>query len=271
MTQKNLDIQVGGVSFKVDPSNDQYGSEFWIKLNSNLYEPDTIKFLETQVGPNCIFMDIGAANGAMTLYAAARGANVISYEPENMVFQVLDSNLKLNPDLTNKVVIKQAGISTDKEFVRFGKGENRRILSDIVIDELKERADQVIEILSLSDELLTYAINGTKVVIKMDIEGAEWKILNDVNTLRSLKNSRATMLVAMHPGFYRKDLPGLIANKSLGRNIRRLQNFIDSIRVYEKITQFALVKRTNLDAVPNRFRFAFLITAGYFEFILDFS
>ncbi len=271
MTPITLKISIGGVEFNVDPANDQYGIDFWDKLNSNRYEPDTIKFLESRVGTDTILLDVGAANGAMTLFAATRGSQVVSYEPEEKVFNVLASNLKLNPDIRELVELKKAGVSIKNETIRFGRGEDRKILSDIVIDEQNENREILVEILSLSDELINLSQKGKKIVVKMDIEGAEWKILNDENSLEALRSVKATLLVALHPGFYRKALPSAYTTHSLMRHYRRIQNFIDSVKCYEMLTQYGSVKRTNLDEVPNKYRFAFLILAGYFEFVVEFE
>jgi FkbM family methyltransferase len=151
---------------------------FWNKLNSNRYEPDTIKFLENRVGKDTILLDIGAANGAMTLFAASRGSQVVSYEPEEKIFSALASNLKLTPDVRELVELKKAGVSIKNETIRFGRGEDRNILSDIVIDDQNENREIIVEILSLSDELISLSRKGKKIIVKMDIEGAEWKILN---------------------------------------------------------------------------------------------
>jgi FkbM family methyltransferase len=266
-----MEIKLAGAEFRIDHTYDHYGSEFWDKLNNNLYEPDTIKFLETNVGPETVLLDIGAANGAMTLFAAARGSHVVAYEPEPTIYQILEKNLHLNPRLVEKVSLKNAGISISPEQLRFGKGENREVLSDIVIDDNKENMNQVVEILSLTDELLIVSNYNRKIILKMDIEGAEWRILTDKGSLSALETAEATLLVAFHPGFYRRNLPKWLRNNGIGRNIRRLQNFNDSLRVYNSVTQHGVIKRTNLDKVPNKYRFAFLIFSGYFEFVISFS
>jgi len=233
MTPSILKISIGGVEFHVDPTADPYGIAFWKKLNSNRYEPDTIKFLESSVGVGTIFLDIGAANGAMTLFAAARGAEVVSYEPEEKVFSVL-------------------------------------AVSDIVVDGRDKLQETFVNILSLPDELISLSNKGKKFVVKMDIEGAEWKILNDECSLEALRSIKATLLVALHPGFYRKSLPNIFTTNSILRNYRRIQNLIDSLKTFKKLDRYGSVKRTNLDAVPNKYRFAFLVLAGYFEFVVEF-
>ena len=271
MTPSILKISIGGVEFNVDPTADPYGIEFWNKLNSNLYEPDTIKFLESRVGAGTILLDIGAANGAMTLFAATRGAQVVSYEPEEKVFSILANNVKLNPGISQLVELKRAGISTKNETIRFDRGENRKILSDIVIEVQAAKQETFVNILSLPDELNDLSSKGKKIVVKMDIEGAEWKVLNDERTLEALKFVKATLLVALHPGFYRKSLPKVFTTNSFLRNYRRIQNFIDSVKTFGKLTRFGSVKRTNMDEVPNKYRFAFLVLAGYFEFVIEFK
>ena len=270
MTPIILKISICGVEFNVDPTVDPYGVDFWKKLNSNLYEPDTFKFLENRVGADTILLDIGAANGAMTLFAAAHGAQVVSYEPEEKIFNALARNLSINPGISELVELKKAAISTQNETIRFSRGENRKIISDIVVDGRDKLQETFVNILSLPDELISLSNKGKKFVVKMDIEGAEWKILNDECSLEALRSVKATLLVALHPGFYRKSLPNIFTTNSILRNYRRIQNLIDSLKTFKKLDRYGSVKRTNLDAVPNKYRFAFLVLAGYFEFVVEF-
>ena len=74
---------------EVDLNGDYYGKDFWDRVSNRRYEPDTIGFIEDNCDVNTDFMDIGAANGAMTLIAASTGARVSSYEPDPKIFQVV--------------------------------------------------------------------------------------------------------------------------------------------------------------------------------------
>jgi 2-polyprenyl-3-methyl-5-hydroxy-6-metoxy-1,4-benzoquinol methylase len=68
----------GGREFTVNLSEDFYGKDFWDRVSKSEYEPDTLDFLRRHCTQGTIFMDVGAANGAMTLIAANLGARVYS-------------------------------------------------------------------------------------------------------------------------------------------------------------------------------------------------
>lgn len=58
-------------------------------------EPDTIQFIDS-FKSNSNFIDCGANIGLYSLYAATKGHNVISFEPESANFYLLNSNILLN-------------------------------------------------------------------------------------------------------------------------------------------------------------------------------
>jgi FkbM family methyltransferase len=255
---------------RIDVLGDNYGLEFWKSFESGNYEPDTLKFLETRVNSETVFLDIGAANGALTLLGAALGATVRAYEPHLQIFTVLKRNIELNSNECSKVEIYNCGISNEEKWLEFGKESDRSVFSEIVTGNESGSSSQKIRILSLSNELRVASSQKKKVIIKMDIEGAEWKIINDKAMLQSMKDAKVTMLLALHPGFYRKQWISIQGLKAIFLATRRIQNFLESLRTFDHITKFAAIQRTNLNPVPNRYRFAFLVFAGYYEFILEF-
>ena len=63
-------------NFSLNPEIDFYGDSYWEKISQKSYEPDTMVFLENNVGPLTDFIDVGAATGAMSLIAAKLGSRV---------------------------------------------------------------------------------------------------------------------------------------------------------------------------------------------------
>ena len=126
-----------------------------------------------------------------------------------------------------------------------------------------------ISILSLPKEL-TRALPAEKVIVKMDIEGAEWRILGDDKCLRAMKKVNATMLLAVHPGFYRPHKKYFRGLNRISLEIFRIRNFLESLRTYNNLSKYATIQRTNLNPINNAYLFALLITAGYHEFIVEF-
>jgi FkbM family methyltransferase len=255
----------------VDLESDPYGKNFWKNFEDNQYEPDTLDFLRRNLTTNSIFFDIGAANGAITLFAATLGCKVFSYDPNPSIYSILKRNVELNPELTGKVKVFNVGISNVTSTVAFSKGTNRKVFSDIALTGVSDKTPQRIAVHSLSKMLEAHSENSPNTVIKMDIEGAEWKILNDTHCVKAMQKIGATLLLAVHPGFYRQEKSRTILTRRIWKILTRLLSYAESIRTYKSLSKAGTVSRTNYVSVPNASKFALLIMAGYYEFIVDFG
>jgi FkbM family methyltransferase len=257
----------------IDLTGDHYGRDFWEKIRTRRYEPDTIGFIEDRVTSETTFMDIGAANGAMTLIAAQNGAIVFSYEPDPGMFRVLSKNVELNSSLNGRIILNPVALSSENGQISFAKGSDPRVLSDIVVGSHSLHAmSPNVSVKSIAEEIsLIHNPLERQLIIKMDIEGAEWKILSDPSSLAVLQNHRAITLLAVHPGFYRphkKIFPGI---SRLSLEIFRLRNFVEALTVFRELRKYSRIYRTNLNELSNPFLIALLIIAGYHEFILEFN
>lgn len=264
-----LQISYKQTSLLVDTTNDHYGEAFWISLEAHQWEPDTINFLEREIEPGTILFDIGAANGSITLIAAALGAQVISYEPNPTVFVVCERNIALNASLGFQIFLQRAAVSNIPSEIKFVEGANSKIISEISIGSHSD-LETVIPVLSLKDELSRFAKKQKKILIKMDIEGAEFAILHDRATLEALKSNGVKLLLAVHPGFYRP-ISQVRILKRLRTKIFILRNFFEAMKLFNELASFSHISRTNLNPITSKKIFALLITAGYHEFILDFN
>ena len=128
-----------------------------------------------------------------------------------------------------------------------------------------------IEILALSEEMDKFHSDmSRKLIIKMDIEGAEWRILKSDDTLQKLQHHEATLILAVHPGFYRPFKRRLRGLDRVRLFFWHLRNLRESIQVFNKIKSLTLIKRTNLNPITEKGQFGKLVWAGYHEFILEF-
>jgi len=261
-------IELCGKSLDLDIAGDYYGEEFWTKIQNHEYEPDTLDFICTRANTNVDFMDIGAANGAMSLIAAVRGARVQAFEPDPQIRKVLQRNVELN-NRVGHISISGAAISNFKGELLFDKRANAQVLSDIMFAGEKEKGATIL-VADLSGELDKFHIDSNrKLVIKMDIEGAEWKTLNDLQALTCLKKHNATLLLAVHPGFTHP-VPKFAGHSLLFRAPWLIRQILDSINLFKKLSMSATIQRTNLNFITSKFKFATLIISGYHEFIIEF-
>lgn len=265
--EKNLKIL--GQAVRIDLVNDYYGEGFWEKINGNRWEPDTFDFIRSFCDNSTHFFDIGAANGAMSLAAAIKGATVTSYEPDPIIFSVLRRNVELNENLSNRIELKNAGISSKSGKIDFDISSDPEIFSGILFRNSTFEKSKI-EVFGLSEQVSEYGSLKEKVVIKMDIEGAEFKILNDLAVLKTLEKFDALLLLAIHPGFNRQYKKSKF-NRKISEKMWRRSNIRESLEVFSAIEQFANVFRTNLNPVKSKESFACLVDAGYHEYVIDFS
>jgi FkbM family methyltransferase len=271
-TDSLLEIEINNQKITVDLSNDHYGAFFWKKMASNQYEPDTTNFISTSCSELTDFMDIGAANGAMTLLAATKNSRVRSYEPDPKIFSVLTKNVDINKHINKHITTVNSALSNKKSSIKFQKGKNNQILSSIVFTGHENTEANDLTVLSLLEELDDFHTDlGRNVVLKMDIEGAEWRILNDEKTLQGLAQHKAIMLLATHPGFYRPFKRIIRGLDKFRYAYWKQKNFLESRKTFKLLSKYGTVKRTNLDLVTTDTTFARLINAGYNEFVLDFK
>ena len=254
-------------AFELDPDIDFYGDGYWLKVAKKTYEPDTMVFLENNIDSNTDFIDIGAATGAMSLIAASLGANVLAFEAIPRVYSIATAHFSNNPGLYGKIRIQNKAISNVEGILELGRNANSKIISSIS----NEETNQKVEIAALANVIGEIYQNDRKLVLKIDIEGAEWQLLSDNTTLTKLNNSQAIVLLAIHPGFHRpfKKLP--LGLTCITKKIWQVQNLLTTYFFFRKLLKMANITRTSLDKIKSPKKCVLLMFGGYFEFILNFG
>jgi len=264
------EIRILGQKIKIDPAGDYYGLAYWQRIEARQYEPDTISFLEANCNNQTDFMDIGAANGAMSIIASILGAQVSAYEPDDTIYRVFRRNLELNNELLSSVSLYNKALSDTNTVIQFNSETDASILSSIIFSN-ERISSGLVEVSSLVDEIDRFHEDLTRqIVIKMDIEGAEWRILSSRAVISSLNSHRAKLLLAVHPGFT-KPIPRLANHFLITRIPWLVAQFVESVQLFTGINSYAEIQRTNGNTVSNKFKFALLIAAGYHEFVMAFG
>ena len=266
-------VQNGSCQFDVDLSGDHYGEDYWRSIAGGKYEPDTLSFLFRNLASDALFLDIGAANGPMSLIGACLGATVISFEPLPHMFRILERNVEINKNLRKKITLKNLAVSSFSGVINFSQNANPQVLSDIVFSVLTpEDRGQSVSVTTLQEELKQLDLEKfTKVVIKIDIEGGERALIFDQVTMSEFQRTKALVLLALHPGFHRPHRNKIVGTKTITFAIWKIRNFIDSYLIFKRLSRFASIRRTNLDLVTSAGKFSLLSVAGYFEFIINFG
>lgn len=209
-----------------------YGDPFWSEIANGTYETVTFNFLEKlQASGYEHFIDIGAATGCMSLYAASTGLKVISIEPQEMVYGALVRNLSLNPSLSSRISLVYALVSKSNDQTSICESFTPGAAGPIASGTLSSNSVTI-------KELLTGVGNSSKVAMKIDIEGAEFPLLTDRSTVDFLSERKPLIYIALHPGFKRP----LKNNASyLSRLFWRIQASVDIFEFFFSVSSKATI------------------------------
>jgi FkbM family methyltransferase len=263
------DINSSFGKFQIDLNEDFYGDGFWDRIENGSYEPDTMAFLKLNVNQNSDFIDVGAANGSMTIIAGLRGARVLSFEAAPGIFAVADRNARIN-NFINEVEVVNAAISNRDGVMTFSRAGDNKVLSSIVFTSLQNSSTEI-QVLKLADVIQKFHKLSRDLVLKVDIEGAEWQLFQDQETIKALAEHKAIVLLAIHPGFHRpyKNLP--LGLTFFFKIVWQLRNAAETHRVFKNLLRFAHIQRTSRDFIHSPRKIVALMFGGYFEFILTFD
>lgn len=254
-------------TFDVDLANDFYGKEYWEAFGSGQYEPDTIHLISNFCDRNTLFLDIGAANGGMTLLAGLTGAEVIAVEPNPQMFEVLSRNIDLNFHGDSRISAVKGLVAVKEISGVSGRNIGKRLTS-IVLTHWDTSEDEFLDIYSIRSLVGENKEYRSRLVVKMDIEGAEWNLLSDDSTLSLLAQKEALLILAIHPGLQH---PLTSPRNILARMVWNIRNLYTSTRFFFSVSRYAAIMRTNLNKVNACSKFLLLSLGGCHEFVLDFQ
>lgn len=260
-----MQITLRGQNFTVDSAFEEsigvYGKPFWEKVGSSNYEIDTFTFIEKSFSKGKRkFVDIGAATGCMSLFAASLGYEVVALEPQADIYEALKRNVALNPDLSTRIDCREVLLTSGY------KGLNER---EFFTEGAEGPLSTVVTSLVTLDALdLLVTINGPiGFSLKMDIEGAEFSLLRDVKLLEFLKTGNSILFLSFHPGFQRP-LPPL-AN-IIQKLLWRFSTLNDTNKFVTLLTAHSRIAFKNEDKFLSRIGVVWKIVRGERDFTLYF-
>jgi FkbM family methyltransferase len=271
MKVDQFQVKISGeeIQFNVNLKDDGYGADYWSRLVLGEYEPDTICLIKRFSAPDYCFIDVGAANGAMSLIAAAMGCEVVTIEPNRQVFAVLKRNIALNPKISERIHPVNAILASDEDKALGNELIfERGILTEITREGADYKDFNNLEILNIEDVMRM--TTKRKIFMKIDIEGAEWKLFQSRNFIKELIRKNITIIIALHPGLNRpldRKLGNGLKIRKQPKVIWRLLNIRDSVCFFRRVSKFTIYK-TNYTKVNDVRKFVMLILGGYHEFIL---
>lgn len=167
---------------------------FWDRVEAGRWEPGTLAALIPLLGPDVTFLDIGAWVGPLSLLAAVRGARVVAVEADPAAQDQFRRNLAANPDLARRVALVAAAISPSAGEVRLGA---RRKRGDSMSSILLADGPGAWTAPAVTPAMLAERVGPERLVIKIDIEGAEYALLPHLGPL--LSGPDTSILLSLHP------------------------------------------------------------------------
>ncbi|CAM5775667.1 nucleotide-binding protein [Labrys miyagiensis] len=185
-------IAIGDIHFNVADDKES----FWDKAGAGSWEPETLASVRALVDPHTLLIDIGGWIGPITLLAASLGARVLAFEPDPRAFELLGANVAANPSLAPRIELHNAAASPVAGRVRLGSprkpGDS---MGSILAAENGAALWDAAAVLPA--EIASMAEGARRIVLKMDVEGAEYTLLPHMAPLLGPRTEAA--LIAFHP------------------------------------------------------------------------
>lgn len=188
-----IDTQIGPM-YLMDGKDSLMNIIFW---SGSHYEIGVVQLLEKLVKPGDTVLDIGGHIGYFALLLSklvGPDGKVITFEPQDLLNRYIKENLKVNS--IDNCTVEQVLISDQIGEVAFNESPDFGHSS--VSSEIQEKAEFTTSI-KQSTTLDRYAQDHLTSLdfIKMDVEGAEYLILNE-GSRNTLLKYKPAILIEMH-------------------------------------------------------------------------
>jgi FkbM family methyltransferase len=185
-------ISAAGASFFVVDDKES----FWDRFESGAWEPETLRAVAASLGPGSTLVDIGAWVGPIALTAAALGARVVALEPDPRAHELLVANADANPAFRERIIPLNKAVAVWKGRIRLGSPRKPGDSMGSVLAVGRGRPEWEAETVTpaMVAELAGIA---SRIVLKIDIEGAEYELAPALGPL--LGSATAAAIVAFHP------------------------------------------------------------------------
>jgi FkbM family methyltransferase len=207
---EHVQIKLRGMELRFSRENDIYPTAYYHSVANDEWEPMTVAFFERNLNQNTVLIDVGAATGILSMFAAKLGSDVIAFEPNPVAMSVLKTNIEINY-LQEKISAIPDAVSDSNSVMKFSVGSNSNVLSPIVMHGIQNHSNTEIRVRNIVEVVNDCLQNSNKeLVIKMDIEGGEYQILCNRHAVNEVGKKISKMFISFHPGFNR---PSKLRNK----------------------------------------------------------
>lgn len=192
--EDSIKLSLCGKYMNISPDGNK---AIWESMSADQWEQDSLELIADQLSEEDVFIDMGAWAGPIALFAAHYASFVYAIEPDPIVYNQLERNVKLNHSVRDKVVCSPIAISDKNEikklFARKTYGQSSSSLLSRILDQ---QSTLECESLTFSEYIYQNKIKNVN-FIKMDIEGSEFFVLPQMlSTLEKL--NFPSLLVSFH-------------------------------------------------------------------------
>jgi FkbM family methyltransferase len=196
----------------------RYGIRWNLDLNEGIdfsiyligsFEPRTLRLYKKIIKPGQTVLDIGANIGAHTLPLAklvGKNGKVVAFEPTTFGFGKLQVNIALNPELSKRIVTKQAMMVADSQ-ARLAPAlfsswplENSRDLHEEHRGRLMNTSGA--SVVTIDDAVDCLGLSRID-FLKIDVDGYEYEVLK--GALRTLNHNRPAIIMEFAPYLIRTE------------------------------------------------------------------
>ncbi|NLT52037.1 MAG: FkbM family methyltransferase [Ignavibacteria bacterium] len=179
------------IEFKVSEETNKFG---WWHHYENEWETFILAAIDKYLNKDNCFLDVGAWNGAVSLYACQKCKEVYAFEPDDVAYQDLKENIELNN--FKNIHLLNIALSDSKGKAKLYADQFGYSISSLINVNPEEYKSNEVE-----TELLENIINKYKIenigLIKIDIEGGEKKLIPNITTF--LKSNLVPVHLSLHP------------------------------------------------------------------------
>ena len=194
---------------------------FWDRVEGGRWEPGTLAVIDRHVDGRTTFLDLGAWVGPTALYAACVARRVIAVEADPAALDQLRRNLAANADLAQRTEVLARAIHAREGHITFGA---RRKPGDSMSSVLLAEAEHTWEAATITPrQIADMLAPDERLVIKMDLEGAEYALLPSLGPLLDRANA---VLISFHP----KILGAAVGARDAARRTRAAVSALSRLR-----------------------------------------
>lgn len=172
--------------------------DFW-KLFVDKWEKENRKALSDFIDSDTTVVDLGAWVGPLTLMSAALGArHVYAFEPDKQAYKFLEENYSVNTELQDRITLFDSAIAKIDGEVSIGPLSGRPLGDSTTSTEgTNSSLVPAINVNTMSEKC--HLDSAKKICIKIDIEGSEKYVFQDIVNMIADTNKPFLIIVEFHP------------------------------------------------------------------------